>query len=370
MNKILNYITYQSFPADTANSLQTISNIKYFVRNGYEVNLYFPLRDKNSSSNLSDLQSHYSFKENVNIFGIRHPYPFGKIKRFNKLFFHLSHFLWSRKFCKQTLFTNSGNEMFFTRSDWILYFLSKKNINIVFECHQYSKIRNYVLKKLSNKNNVKIIFLNKFIKNAFKFELNNFLLLPSAVDLDRFETKIETNKKPNDIVFIGTLLRFGNNRGFEFLFDSFKNLTFLNNFNLKIIGGPNSEAEKLKSFVHESKQLNIEIMGRLNREEVIEQISISSIGLLINPPDKHSKYFTSPLKYFEYIAGGLKVVAVDYPAHRDLPFQENIYYFRENDEDSLLSAIKNATEKEFIRIKRDSISLDQRIKKIIDFYNK
>ena len=46
MNKILNYITYQTFPADTANSLQTISNLKYFVKNSYDVYLYFPLREK------------------------------------------------------------------------------------------------------------------------------------------------------------------------------------------------------------------------------------------------------------------------------------------------------------------------------------
>ena len=46
MKKILHYITYQTFPADTANSLQTMSNLKYFVLNNYEVSLYFPLREK------------------------------------------------------------------------------------------------------------------------------------------------------------------------------------------------------------------------------------------------------------------------------------------------------------------------------------
>ena len=41
INKII-YVTYQSFPANTANSLQTISNIKYFIKNGVDVNLVFP----------------------------------------------------------------------------------------------------------------------------------------------------------------------------------------------------------------------------------------------------------------------------------------------------------------------------------------
>ncbi len=41
MKKILHYITYQTFPADTANSLQTISNLKYFVKNNYEAEIIY-----------------------------------------------------------------------------------------------------------------------------------------------------------------------------------------------------------------------------------------------------------------------------------------------------------------------------------------
>ena len=37
--------------------------------------------------------------------------------------------------------------------------------------------------------------------------------------------------------------------------------------------------------------------------------------------------FTSPLKYFEYIASGLKVVAIDNPTHRNLPYQDKIEFF-------------------------------------------
>ena len=41
MNKVINYISYQSFPAETANSLQTISNLKYLKKNNYKVRLFF-----------------------------------------------------------------------------------------------------------------------------------------------------------------------------------------------------------------------------------------------------------------------------------------------------------------------------------------
>ena len=44
MKSELNYVTYQTFPDKTANSLQTITNIKYLIRNGIKVNLYFHLK--------------------------------------------------------------------------------------------------------------------------------------------------------------------------------------------------------------------------------------------------------------------------------------------------------------------------------------
>ena len=81
MKKII-YVTYQTFPAETANSLQTISNIKYLVRNKIDVELMFPLRDKESNSNLETIKKYYSINENFKVTGIKHFLPFGKINIF------------------------------------------------------------------------------------------------------------------------------------------------------------------------------------------------------------------------------------------------------------------------------------------------
>ena len=82
MNKVINYISYQSFPAETANSLQTISNLKYLKKNDYGVRLFFPLREKDSTDDLKTIQKYYLLNEEIDINGIKHPYPFGKIKYF------------------------------------------------------------------------------------------------------------------------------------------------------------------------------------------------------------------------------------------------------------------------------------------------
>ena len=72
MKQTLNYVTYQTFPASTANSLQSISNIKYFIKKGLNVSLYFPLREKTSSNDLKILQEYYSITESLEIKGINH----------------------------------------------------------------------------------------------------------------------------------------------------------------------------------------------------------------------------------------------------------------------------------------------------------
>ena len=46
MNNKICYLTYQSFPSETANSLQTISNINYLIKNNIDVDLIFPLREE------------------------------------------------------------------------------------------------------------------------------------------------------------------------------------------------------------------------------------------------------------------------------------------------------------------------------------
>ena len=98
---------------------------------------------------------------------------------------------------------------------------------------------------------------------------------------------------------------------------------------------------KIRKLLSEKNISNIKVTGRLNRKEIVQELLSSSVGLLINAPNKHSKYFTSPLKYFEYLAAGLSVVAIDFPAHRVLPNQENIFYF-ENNKNSLIEAVKEA----------------------------
>ena len=95
--KSLYYITYQAFQGDTANSIQTISNLKYLSKNSVDATLFFPLRETESSDDLNIINEKYSTNVDFKIIGTEHNLPFGKFKFFNPFFFIISHYLWSKK---------------------------------------------------------------------------------------------------------------------------------------------------------------------------------------------------------------------------------------------------------------------------------
>ena len=53
--------------------------------------------------------------------------------------------------------------------------------NVVFECHQTSKVRNFVIKKIGKLENVKFIFLNENLSNNYK-EVRQSIVLHNAAD--------------------------------------------------------------------------------------------------------------------------------------------------------------------------------------------
>ena len=57
-----------------------MTHIKYFARLGLNVTLVFPLRNKESDSNLQKLKSFYQISDNFNSEGTKHFLPFKRLK--------------------------------------------------------------------------------------------------------------------------------------------------------------------------------------------------------------------------------------------------------------------------------------------------
>ena len=368
-NKLI-YLTYQTFPADTANSLQTSTMLKYFSRSNYDVKLIFPERTENSSGNIKILQKHYDFKETYEVILTKHNYPFKDYKtkaNFKKLRFHISHFLWSLDVVEKVVKNNDADTLFLTRSDWVFYFLSRKNKNVTFEGHQTSKIRKFVISRAIKYPNSKVIFTNELLKKEFfnnDLFNNKIMVAHNSYDGDFFTDKNKV-KIANKVIFVGNLLRFEGNRGIDFLIDVFNDVR-LKKHTLEIIGGPENIKNELQ---RKLKNSNVQLSGRKDRVETIKSMLNSYVGVLINTSDnRHSTHHTSPLKFFEYLQSGLNVVAVDFPSHRNLPFSDQIYFFKEKDSESLITAILKASEEiSNVYSNLDKHSYKERANKILQF---
>ena len=366
-NNKLVYLTYQSFPAETANSLQTITSIVEMVNQDVDIELIFPDREKASSDDIQELKRYYNFDVDFKVKKLAHNLPFGKFKKFKKTSYHISHFIWAMKSVNQ-ISNNISNIIFITRSDWVLYFLAKKNLKVLFECHQPSKLRNLILKYALRKSSTKIIFLNENLYEYHKKYIvhkNNSIILGSAYKDEFFQDKIE--KIPNQVVFAGQLLRFGSDRNINFLVSCFEEKE-LEKFELKIIGGPSEYIEIFKNKRKKPIPKNVEFIGRIDHKNTTKMLLQSEIGILINNEDNHALKYTSPLKYFEYLAANLKIVAVDFNSHKKLPFSDNILFFQNNQKVSFINSIINS--KKTIPVKSEhyeEYSLSKRVKKIIKF---
>ena len=363
----LNYVTYQTFPAKTANSLQTITNIKYLIRNGIKVKLYFPMREKQSSDNLSEIQNFYQINEFFDIYGLKHKLPHGRVKVFKKYAFQFSQYIWARKTIKD-YFDNETENYIFTRSDWIAFFAAKKGNKVIFECHQRSRTRNFVINRIGKLQNVTIIFLNENLKDSYP-DLKKSIVLHNGVDHELFGTQNLDKRK--SIVFVGNISRFNLSRGLPEFIKTYNEEKLYENYNLEIVGGNLEEVKKLENLVNNLKITNyVTLHGYLKRKSAIDIISECSIGLLINSDEnQHSTKYTSPLKYFEYLYGGLFVIASDYPSHRSLPFNKMISFFNLKEKNSLSNALSNIPNIDLEKNYLKEITVDKRVKKIIKLFN-
>ena len=372
MIKKIYYITYQTFPSEKANTIQTIENLRNLNKEGVKVDLIYPLRDKNSTDNLSILKDYYSLDFDISFKGKNHLLPFGKVKIFEKYTYLLSHVLWSYWVTRN--FITEKDSYVFTRSDWVYYFLSRKNIPVVFECHQLTNLRTLLMRKSIKYPKSKIIFLNNNLAKDSNLDFVNnpqkITVMHNGVDHDYFKTPLKEPSQKNKMVFVGNLLRFNKSRGIEFVIQSMAKNNFPNDILFKIIGGPEDEVDRLKDLVSKLQLKDrVEIVGRMSRKETINQLRNSEFGLLLNSNDDiHSTDHTSPLKYFEYLYAGLKIIAIDFPSHRALPFSTNICFFIKKDSKSFIKALNDASSKSILnKVDLESITLEKRSKKILSF---
>ena len=363
MNKLI-YLTYQVFPNNKANCFQTIRMLENFSKQKVEPLLIFPDRGSFDKS-YKKIKDFYQVENDFEIKTYKHFLPFNSFKYFEKLNFLISSFLWSLYGVLKVKKTLESRDIIMTRTHWIAYFASMFTNLIIYECHKFSKIDKFIFKRIRKKRNVVIVFPNNNLKNSYelgKILSANSVILNSSFDEDFFKN-VSEKRYPKRVIFVGSLLRFNESRNISFLIDVFAD-NRLEEFELFVIGGPVEIAEQLKKEIISE---NVNFLGPVLQKEAVREILKSEIGILINDDNIHSKFHTSPIKYFEYLRGGVKVLAVNYPSHKQLPMNENNYYFESNDKDSFIESVIKASKVSFKQSDEiNNFSYKNRVKELLN----
>jgi glycosyltransferase involved in cell wall biosynthesis len=208
-----------------------------------------------------------------------------------------------------------------------------------------------------------VIFTNYsqqlLFKKEYDFKLKNSVVLPNGVEIEKY-SQAKQNRSQDKII-LTYLGQFNKWKNVELLFSSLALLE--ERYILKIAGGKGDK--KSKEYINNfMKKYNIDkkrviYMGFVNTADIIKKVLDNSHILLLPLGDNiQSKYLTSPMKLFEYMATSIPVLAVDYPSVNMLLEDDEIYLCSNNKFDfskAIIDIIDNKQDKKIEKMNKLSL---------------
>jgi glycosyltransferase involved in cell wall biosynthesis len=221
---------------------------------------------------------------------------------------------------------------------WFNYF-----VPVFFESHQirgFEKLYVFALRRVSG---VIVITdrLKKRMIEEYGAEPSRVSVARDAVDTDKFASatcSTELREKydiPKDKVIVLYVGSLGKEKGVHGLLESAKLLK--DGVQIVVVGGIGGQIQDLKNTFDSA---NISFLGQVPHDEVPSLMKCADF--LIQPEsgqDTYSKYFTSPMKLFEYIAASKPIIAADVPSLREVLDDSTALFFKADDAVSLADTI-------------------------------
>jgi len=250
-------------------------------------------------------------------------------------------------FAKENKFTH-----IYCREEKLLFFLMLYNrlffklpVGFVYEAHHILPKKSfwyeYVLR-----NSDKIIALTSYLKKelaGMNVSEDAIFVSPDGVDLEKFDIKTKREEArerlnlpadKNLIVYTGLLYDW---KGAQTLAEA---SNFLSENDLVIfVGGKKHHVENFKEKNRDLK--NILTVGARPHDEIPLWLKAADVLVLPNTAKEDiSKYYTSPMKLFEYMASGTPIVASDLPSIREVLNENNAVLVEPDNPEKLADGIK------------------------------
>jgi glycosyltransferase involved in cell wall biosynthesis len=247
--------------------------------------------------------------------------------------------------------------MFYTRQPYFLIALTIFKKPIIYEIHQWhfykSRVKDrffkYFILKAVNRNNCKIFICiseelrKRWIKLGIKSDKT--ITAHDAVNINDFkpliakeDARVSLNLSANAqiVSYVGSLYK---NRA---ILDIMWVASKLPNVLFRIIGGPAQNKEAFKEIVNKNGLKNVELTGRIQRNQVPLYLFSSDVLLFTMNENTITHDICSPMKVFEYLAAARVIVAPDLPSMREILTPDYSFLYEFPDKYSLRDKIIEA----------------------------
>ncbi len=244
-------------------------------------------------------------------------------------------------------------DIIYGRDELPLYFLSFFKKNIFWEAHRGSM--NIAVRRLLKKS-AGVIAISEGLKNFYKNKRNDIFVFPDAVDFNEFNislSKAECRQElnlPQDkkiVLYSGHLYAW---KGADILLEAAREYSTSNTQHPTLfvfVGGTEKDIENYKLKAKSYKLENVLFAGHRPHSEIPKWLKAADILVLPNSAKEEiSRFFTSPLKLFEYMASGTPIIASDLPSIREIVSEKEVLFFEPDNAHNLADKIKYAFEHE------------------------
>jgi len=358
------YIANIKLPTEKAHGYQIVKMCEEFGKK-IEVELIIPGRKSHIKD---DVFEYYDVKENFKIRRLGSFDFFKWEKVLGKLAWIIQRVLLS--WAVGGLDMKEG-DVVYTREEEVVWVMAKKSKRVVYEAHNWPNRVKTHIKMIRGA--YKIICITKGLAEKYiesGLEKEKILIAPDGVDLEKFDikkTKREIREEldlPVDkkiVIYVGSFQKW---KGVNTLIEVAKRIE---DVLFILVGGVGELGEALK---------NVKAVGQKPKREIPKWMAVADVLVLPNSGKENiSKFYTSPLKMFEYMASGVPIVASDLPSIMEVLNEENAVLVEADNVGNLAMGIEKVLEDENFgerladKAKEDSkkYGWDKRVENILKF---
>jgi len=340
------YIANARIPTEKAHGIQIMKTCEALVRAGVDLELWLPQRNN----------PHFENIEVFEYYGIAKQFPIkyfncwdlvGKLSFFPGLGFYIESITFAASIAREIERGKYSPAIFYSRDTYPVQPLIKKGIPFFYEVHTLPEKPSAATMQVMSKARG-ILAISKGLSQAAKryVKEDKIFVSPDGVDLSLFKNPLTKKQARQElglpqeqkiVLYSGHLYEW---KGVRVLAQASESLD--SGTHVYFVGGTDNDINEFEEYTGRSKLNRVHHLGRVAHDEIPKYLAAADVLILPNSAKFNiSKFHTSPLKLFEYMAARRPIIASDIPSLREVLDESMATFFIPDDPLSLAKKIKS-----------------------------